>query len=309
MTITIAWIRRIKDTVELVIASDSRLRSFGAMDQCQKIFPLQRGDSALAFCGDADVAYPFFVQAASSLNAFIKTRTRAHDVHATAAILRKLLNNIVSSWDASLKHKTESFKDTRILFCGWSWRRSSFQIGFFKFIDGKFVYLTATERLPKPWNERYPSLIVLGDYRSSYIQELGKVIARSNTYIHKRIPVFFDLQYEPIEALNLLLKRANSDYGHNLIGGAPQIIKIYPHSNVLPIVVRMEKSKHYLFGRKLFSWEKVEYPILDLTFSPVRFYYPMSYVPRASDVGTQAPIEGGVSSIRRLIFFLSSRGR
>ena len=83
MRLTIAWVRRVKETSELVIASDSRLRSYGAMDQTQKIFPL-RGDCALAFCGDADVAYPFFVQAASALNNFIRTRTRADDVHETS---------------------------------------------------------------------------------------------------------------------------------------------------------------------------------------------------------------------------------
>ena len=84
MTLTIAWVRRVKDTAELVVASDSRLRSYGAMDQCQKIFPLQRGDSCLAFCGDATVAYPFFVQAASGLNGFIRSRTRADDIHEAA---------------------------------------------------------------------------------------------------------------------------------------------------------------------------------------------------------------------------------
>ena len=62
MTITISWLRKKGATVELVVASDSRLRSRGALDQAQKLFRLDRGDCCLAFCGDAQVAYPLFIQ-------------------------------------------------------------------------------------------------------------------------------------------------------------------------------------------------------------------------------------------------------
>lgn len=80
MTITVAWTRKNKNTSELLVASDSRLRSRGAIDQAQKIFRLERGDCCLGFCGDAQIAYPLFVQVGSALNNFIKTRTRAEDV-------------------------------------------------------------------------------------------------------------------------------------------------------------------------------------------------------------------------------------
>ena len=43
------------------------------------------------------------------------------------------------------------------------------------------------------------------------------------------------------------------------------MLKLYPFGNSLPIVVRNSKDQHYLFGRRLFDWEKTEYPILDLT--------------------------------------------
>ena len=75
MTITLAWVRNNKDTTELLVASDSRLRSRGAIDQAQKIFRLDRGDCCLGFCGDAQVAYPLFVQVGSALNNYIRTRT------------------------------------------------------------------------------------------------------------------------------------------------------------------------------------------------------------------------------------------
>jgi hypothetical protein len=79
VTITIAWVRRNKGTAELVLASDSRLRSYGALDQAQKLFPLERGDCCLGFCGDTRIAYPLFIQVSTSINNYVKTRTRALD--------------------------------------------------------------------------------------------------------------------------------------------------------------------------------------------------------------------------------------
>jgi hypothetical protein len=125
MTITIAWLRRRKQTTELVIASDSRLRSYGHMDQAQKLFILARGDCCLAFCGDAQVAYPLFIQVATALDNFGKTRTRASDTIDIRPNIRDILNNLIDSWDATLDEKRQQLADTKILFGGWSCRRLS----------------------------------------------------------------------------------------------------------------------------------------------------------------------------------------
>jgi hypothetical protein len=284
MTITIAWVRRVNKTAELVVASDSRLRSYGAMDQCQKIFPLQRGDSALAFCGDAGVAYPFFVQAASALNGWTKTRTRADDIYQTAGDLERILNNLIDSWDAPISYKSECLADTRILFCGWSWSKAFFVIGFFKFIQGKFAYLQATERLSKPWREKRPSLIVLGDYRPEYMRSLSTILHSRHPGTSRWLTNAIDLDFEPLEALHHLLGAASIAGTMPLIGGAPQLIKIYSHSNVLPITVRTSLTDHFIFGRKLASWEKTEHPIANLTKSPPSFLYPLSWVPKPSEL-------------------------
>jgi Putative serine esterase (DUF676) len=57
MTITIAWTRTAGATKELLIASDSRLTGVGHVDVCQKIFPLDRGDSFFGFCGHTILAF------------------------------------------------------------------------------------------------------------------------------------------------------------------------------------------------------------------------------------------------------------
>jgi hypothetical protein len=47
VTITIAWVRRNKGTAELILASDCRLRSYGALDRALKLSPLERGDHGI----------------------------------------------------------------------------------------------------------------------------------------------------------------------------------------------------------------------------------------------------------------------
>ncbi len=302
MTLTVAWVRRIKRSYELVIISDSRLRSYGAIDQAQKIMPLQRGDAALAFCGDSEVCYPFFVQASSAMNNFIRTRTRGSDVTETSTLLVNILNNLVDSWDAPLRYKRESLAMTRLLFAGWSWRRQRFSVGFFRFVDKKFVFQNSTNPVMRPWREKKPSLVVIGDYIEEYMRILGKILSQTNPVTNRWTLKTIDLQYEPLEALSELLKLANENSILPKIGGKPQMLKIYPYSSILPIVIRSDDNKHYLFGRRLFEWEKTEYPIAAISPGRTEFIYPMSSIPVPSDLGLR------VNPIRQFIQFITSRG-
>lgn len=281
MTISIAWVRRNKDVTELVVASDSRLRSYGALDQAQKIFRLERNDCCLAFCGDTQIAYPLFIQVGSSVNNFIRSRTGAMDITELNDNIEKILNNLCQSWDADKKCKDEYLGETNIMLCGWSWKYSRFNIFVFKYKKGTFISHNKSDRLLPPWAEKNQSLTFIGDYKKEYFEHLSKVL--ENKYGtqplqgNKRFSIPFD--YEPIEALAELLKDGRSSGHFPSIGGAPQMLKIYPYGNDLPIVIRTNKSNHYLLGRKLFDWEKTTYPILDLTTADPKFIYPMSSIP------------------------------
>jgi hypothetical protein len=303
MTLTVAWVRRVKRTNELVIISDSRLRSRGAMDQAQKIIPLQRGDCALAFCGDTGVAYPFFIQASSVLNNFIRTRTRGSDVAEVRHLLGRVLNNIIQSWDLKPDEKRDELKDTRILFAGWSWRDQEFKIGFFRFIDKEFIYQETTNPITKPWRERKPSLVVIGDYIEEYMRILGRIVGINNPTTNRWSTKEIDLQYEPLEALNELLNDTQDSFDYPKIGGRPQAVKVYPFSSTLPIVVRCKHNEHYLFGRKLFEWEKTEHPIAVISPGKTKFIYPMSSIPVPAEIGNP------VNPIRAFIRLVTSRGK
>jgi hypothetical protein len=272
------------------------------LDQAQKIFPLQRGDCALAFCGDTSVAYPFFVQASSVLNNFIRLRTRGSDVVEVSVLLGRVLNNMIASWDLHPKDKADELKDTRILLAGWSWREQDFIIGFFKFVDGKFIFQTSTNPISKPWRERKPSLVVIGDYIEDYMRILGRIIGESNPVPHRWHRKEIDFEYEPLEALDELLNTTRDSSGYARIGGRPQAVKIYPFCSTLPIVVRGNDGGHYLFGRKLFEWEKTEHPIAAITAGKTKFIYPMASIPVPMDIGRPT------NPIRHLIHLITSRG-
>lgn len=279
LTITLAWVRQNKNTRELLVASDSRLRSRGAIDQSQKIFRLERGDCCLGFCGDAQVAYPLFVQVGSALNNFVKTRTRAADVTDVVNTVRNVLNNLIASWDLPTNEKVIELKDTRILFAGWSWKFGRFDIGVFKYKNYSFNFHHEKARLPHPWYEAQRSLVFLGDYRLDYMSRLAAVLEKRHGPQSKSKKKYVSFDYEPIEALASMLRENESEKIFPFIGGAPQMLKLYAYGNDLPVVVRTKNDAHYLLGRQLFEWEKTSYPILDLSEDKCCFIYPMSSIP------------------------------
>ena len=284
MTITVAWVRQNKNTSELLVASDSRLRAYGAIDQAQKLFRLERGDCCLGFCGDAQIAYPLFVQVGTTLNNFVRTRTRAEDVTEIADLVGRVLNNLIVSWDLNPTEKAEQLASTRILLSGWSWKHRRFDIGFFEFNEGAFIFHHRKMAMPYPWRENRRSLVFIGDYEREYRTALAEVLEKRHgtqpRQVETRKIVNFD--YEPVEALHLLLQKASCRGDLPLIGGAPQLIKVYPHGNDLPIAIRIDVDNHSLFGRRLFDWEKTSYPILDLSGGAPKIYYPMAAIPLPS---------------------------
>ncbi|WP_296711467.1 hypothetical protein [Tistrella sp.] len=291
MTIAIAWLRKLKGTSELVIASDSRLRSRGALDQAQKIFRLDRGDCCLAFCGDAQVAYPLFVQVATALNNFIKTRTRAEDITNVTANVGYILNNLIDSWDITSKEKAQELADTRILFSGWSHEHRKYHIGYFCYENrnngkaGQFFFHRRRAKKPHPWRERSNSLTFIGDYEKNYMKELSDILKKRHPHTTNQIEKKkIDFDYEPIEALHSLIVKDRNTKAMPAIGGAVQMVKVYSYGSSLPFAIRTDPGSHFLLGRKLFEWEKTEYPILDLTGLCPQVYYPMSYIPNPEKI-------------------------
>jgi hypothetical protein len=193
----------------------------------------------------------------------------------------QILNNLIDSWDLSRLEKDEELSQTKVLLAGWSWKYQRFEIGYFQYKNGSFAFHHRQSGIPHPWKERVKSLVFIGDYRLQFNKCLAAILEKRHGKQTTKTIVDFD--YEPVEALNTLLERAASHDGLEAIGGAPQLLKMYSYGNTLPIVVRANKAGHYLLGRRLFDWEKTEYPVLDLSVENPSFIYPLSYVPLPKD--------------------------
>jgi hypothetical protein len=288
MTITLAWVRHHLAPPEIVVASDSRLRARGPMDQAQKIYQLQRGDCCLSFCGDAQIAYPLFIQISVALDNHMRTSSRALDVTSLTDRIEKMLNNMIDAWKLPTAEKATDMEGTTILFAGWSWRFEKHHIGIFKLErDHRFHFHRAGIKLPHPWRAgRKADLFFIGDYKTEYLEKLTAILQQRYPAPppkrNEKILVQWD--YEPAEALQALLREPDPG-DRRAIGGAPQVVKIYPFARTSPIVVRTGKGQHFLLGRRLFSWEITEYPILDIsTRRKAKVLYPKSCIPNPDRV-------------------------
>ena len=96
MTLTMVWIRGVGDYEELVFCSDSRLRFGCAWDSCQKVFPLPRGDCAIAFAGDTQFAYPFIHTAINAVSLHRGSSRRQVDLFTAKTFPLNAMNAMLS---------------------------------------------------------------------------------------------------------------------------------------------------------------------------------------------------------------------
>ncbi len=286
MTLSIAWTRKAGHSHELIVASDSRLTSVGHVDICQKIFPLSRGDSFFAFCGDTIVAFPVIFQLQSAIENFLKAADRTEDITHLLHRVLTLVNAYRLAWsDTSQADVDNTNETTRFLFGGWSWRYGKFFIYPIQYDkhEGRFLHVSSKKTLKKLGLPKGEMCLAIGNYTAEFRYSLRAMIVKNGLQ---------SLNYEPLEILASMLSnpkftdrrgtqtflRAKDPSG--AIGGAPQALKVYQHLNIRPIAIRWPKADANqpvtLFGRPLFKWENTLHPIYDLESQ--KFHYPLSGV-------------------------------
>jgi len=253
MTLSIAWIRRVNETEELVFASDSRLRNGKAWDGCSKVFPFQRGDCALSFAGDTQFAYPMLHQAVNAVDMFLKARSRALDIGPLRGHLIRVFNDM-EHWisDPPKGKAAQDVPNISFIFGGYSWAQSDFKIWiiYYKASTAKFTFHT-----PPHWHGNKISMI--GDAIPEFKKRLYKLLKSRG----KSKSEGFD--YEPFEVLRDIIR----DKVDSSIGGPPSLMKVYKHSNTMPYSVMWPDrvtGKETIFGRPLLDYEKPSY----LRFDP-----------------------------------------
>ncbi|WOI12787.1 hypothetical protein [Thalassospira lucentensis] len=273
MTITIAWERKLSNYSELVFCSDSRLSGGGNIDVCQKVFPLPREDAAIGFCGSTLLAYPIINQFISYVRHYKKNLDRSLDGSELPNRFASLTNKFLKSYMNPIDLQSE-LKETSFLIGSFSWRLQRPIISNIRYDAGKGEYVASKSRFPKGRSRslnRATQFGMIGDLRYHYFDHLKNTIEFQTAEC---------LNMEPFSALCDMLQKPNftDRYGtlKGVIGGAPQLLKIYPFLRTIEFGVHWPSKadgKLYLNGRELFEYEKVIIPQIDSTTHEM--FYPL----------------------------------
>jgi len=254
MTISLAWVRKVREVKELVVASDSRL-SFGCRwDCCPKVLALPRGDAVMCFAGNTMYAYPVMLQAAAAVSQHLRLLSRGMDLDDLKGHLLRVLNSMVSLiHDLPIGAVNEP--DTTFLLGGWSWKHNQFKVWLLHYDVSLKEF---TFRPANRWRGLNIDKILAftGDYAAEYKDRLIMLLRKKN----KLESGGFDM--EPLEVLRDMLRDASFD----LIGGAPQIMKVYKYCSFQPYAVfwpNKAAAKVNLLGRPLLDYEQSGYLVLD----------------------------------------------
>ena len=239
MTLCTAWLRKNKDAEELLIATDSRLRSFGSWDCNPKIFTFSRTDCAMCFAGDTTFAYPMLIQIKNTIDTNPKIKSRFQRIGVFKGLVVKIMNDM-------LKYKSDyELPEIEFLFAGYNWEKSEFKIW-------KIVYQKGDKKFTshqiKFWRgvSGDKKVVFIGDYVGEAKRRLIEKLKENENLMEG------SLNFEPLQVLSEMLIEGQTDNKFSDIGGSPQLIKIYKHLNRVPIAIdwkEKEDSRVTLLGR------------------------------------------------------------
>lgn len=255
MTICAAWIRTDNKAEELIFVTDSRLRSFGSWDCNPKIFTFSRTDCVMCFSGDTVFSYPMMIQLKNEIELNPKIEGRHQRLTVFKGVILHILNNM-------LLHKSDyEIPKVEFLFGGYCWHSHEFKLW-------RFIYQENIKRFTQ--------------YAVDYwrgVNGLGRVkVAFSGDYVDdakKRLVAIlkergkFDtgvLDMEPLEVVREMLLDEDAPRKYHLIGGAPQMVKVYRSLNRVPFGVKWRvdnEERVTLFGKPIKVFRNMPLPIID----------------------------------------------
>lgn len=257
MTAVAAWIRPLKQGVnELCVIADSRLGGDGRnIDGCPKILPFPRGDMALCFAGETQVAYPFFQSLFHTSTSFRAARTRGLDIIEYRPHILKILNDLVSRIDTPIEEL--KIPECSFIPCGYSWIQKRFRMWTIRYHPQlrRFHHDKAGSIC-----HNKESIIFGGDAGDRLRQETGRILTERRGHVWGSDP----LTFEPLEALSNLLAVKDSN---STIGGPPQFVKLYQHINSLIVPIywpRGQREKVAYLGRPLLGYERIDDWVFDV---------------------------------------------
>lgn len=267
MTICVSWIRRCGRNKELMLASDSLLNGGGDFTEAPKIFPLKRGDCAIACAGDAGYSFPIVTHIIESIDLNVKSRTRAQDFVDLVHYFEELMNSCLSSVIDPMADR-EKGPDFQMLFVGYSAKLNDFRMVVYQYDKNRRIM--KRKKMPTLKKNK---VAVIGDLGIARRGELNLVsLYRRQLFQRLEIDGIEDngpIDMQPLDVLCYFI--SNNQY--RTVGGHPQMLKICDFMSTLPYAIMEDNNPEnmYYMGRKLMNYETFPFPIYNLQKHEVFF--------------------------------------
>ena len=202
-------------------------------------------------------AYPIMLQVVNAVTMHSKALSRATDLTELHGHLIRVLNQMHAQIVDQPRGKAATNEpEVVFLLAGYSWRLNDFRTWQFLFDKQKrqFFARRATFHHKRTKGTKYFAFV--GDYVSEAVGQLYQLL-------HRRARLTTGgLDMEPFEVLVEFIRSGR----YPSIGGPPQVVKIYRHSNFLPHSIYWPSRAQgtlSLFGRALLPYERLKYLALD----------------------------------------------
>jgi hypothetical protein len=205
---------------------------------------------------------------------------RALDLPDLRGKVLALLNRFIGAHEGAIPDDFQAdLLTTSFLFGGWSWRQSRFYIWrlFYDSATKRYVASGPIESHQFRLDETYPvELAHIGDYRGEFMRRLRHLLDDKIEQA-QNAGEGVSLNYEPLAALADML--VDPDYTDRkrelkgLIGGGPQVMKVYPFLRTLTYAVEWDhkgKFGYVLRGRLIADYELFTVPGIDPFTGQVR---------------------------------------
>ena len=309
VTIGAAWIFKGGEGEELWIASDSRLSGDGNIwDDCPKLLPLPRRDAVAGFSGSTAQAYPLLLQIANAISSYRAAADGTLEFFNLVSHLEHVVNAMMGRIEAdpaivgnqSGQREFATVGDALVL-GGYSRAQGGLVLRTLRY-QGSVRKWTFERVRPKSSLGRNKTIAVFGDQKSrSRFLYLLRLYLEERGALQRDVP----LRLEPLAVIAAMLRLPSSsahripmDHRPVTIGGAPQILQLFPGAQATTVAVQWEveaKGGVYLQGRRTLDYENLNVPLVTFNDMRIQIHAPGHWPVRLS--GHQAvPSENDVSS-------------
>jgi hypothetical protein len=286
MTIGAAWIAGDSESQQLWFATDSRLSGDGNVwDDCPKIMPLPRRDAIAAFSGDTAQAYPLLLQCSNAIGSYTAASDGTLEFFQVMAHLQRVMNSMMDHVHSDpyvagvTTDRPFSSYDDAIVIGGYSRQHGKLVIQTLRHQPNENQWRFDRVRSRIGAGQRR-IIAVFGDSRARnrFVYLLTKHLKDNGTH-GEDIP----LRLEPLEVMALFLGMPESRTDHRwpmdrrsrTIGGAPQVIQLYPGAQATPLAVHWDSGGVpgvFIMGRRAFSYEHLDVPLITFSQNGLRIH-------------------------------------